>query len=115
MLSSEKRDAVEKVAYFLMPEGHLYSLEESEGLNCTRLQPSNRDNIVQQLKNAFFYRKKQMDSGRIEIGEGFPCSMIDYYNETEAECLFPLNVQDRQQESNMFSNYRLFKGIKEGE
>ena len=115
MLSAEKRDAVEKVAYFLMPEGHLYSLEEFEGLNCTRLQPANRDNIVEQLKNAFFYRKKQMDSGRIEIGEGFPCAMIDYYNETEAESLFPLNVQDGQQESNMFSNYRLFKGIKEGE
>lgn len=115
MLSAEKRDAVEKVAYFLMPEGHLYSQEHFDGLNCTQLQPANKDNLVEQLKNAFFYRKKQIDSGRIEIGEGFPCGMLDYYNATEAESLFPLNIKDGQQKSNNFSNYRLFKGIKEGE
>ena len=114
MLSAEKRDAVERVAYFLMPESHLYSLEHFNGLHCTQLQPVNRDNIVEQLKNAFFYRKKQIDSGRIEIGEGFPCGMLDYYNATEAESLFPLNVKDGQQESNIFSNYSLFKGLKEG-
>jgi len=114
MLSAEKRDAVEKVAYFLMPESHLYSLEHFNGLHCTQLQPANKDNIVEQLKNAFFYRKKQIDSGRIEIGEGFPCGMLDYYNATEAESLFPLNIKDGQQESNIFSNYILFKGLKEG-
>ena len=115
MLSAEKRDAVERVAYFLMPESHLYSLEHFEGLHCTQLEPANNDNIVEQLKNAFFYRKKQIDSGQIEIGEGFPCGMLDYYNATEADSLFPLNVKDGQQETNIFSNYTIFKGLKEGE
>ena len=115
MLSAEKRDAVERVAYFLMPESHLYSLEHFEGLHCTQLEPANNDNIVEQLKNAFFYRKKQIDSGQIEIGEGFPCGMLDYYNATEADALFPLNVKDGQQEKNGFSNYKLFKGLKEDE
>lgn len=115
MLSAEKRDAVERVAYFLMPESHLYSLEQFNGLHCTQLQPANNDNIVEQLKNAFFYRKKQIENGKIEIGEGFPCGMLDYYNDTEAESLFPLNVKDGQQENNGFSNYTLFKGLKEGE
>ena len=115
MLSAEKRDAVERVAYFLMPESHLYSLEHFEGLHCTQLEPANSDNIVEQLKNAFFYRKKQIDSGQIEIGEGFPCGMLDYYNATEADSLFPLNVKDGQQETNIFSNYTIFKGLKEGE
>ena len=115
MLSAEKRDAVEKVAYFLMPEGHLYSQEHFDGLNCTQLQPANKDNIVQQLKNAFFYRKKQMDSGQLEVGEGFPAEMVAYYNDTEAQSLFPLKMDTGMQQSNIFSNYRLFKGIKEGE
>ncbi len=115
MFSAEKRDAVERVAYFLMPECHLYSLEHFEGLHCTQLEPANNDNIVEQLKNAFFYRKKQIDSGQIEIGEGFPCGMLDYYNATEADSLFPLNVKDGQQETNIFSNYTIFKGLKEGE
>lgn len=115
MLSAEKRDAVERVAYFLMPESHLYSLEHFNGLHCTQLQPANNDNIVEQLKNSFFYRKRQIDSGRIEIGEGFPSNMIDYVNDTEAESLFPLNITDGQQDANIFSNYTLFKGLKEGE
>lgn len=115
MLSAEKRDAVERVAYFLMPESHLYSLEHFKGLHCTQLEPANNDNIVEQLKNAFFYRKQQIDSGQIEIGEGFPCSMLDYYNATDADSLFPLNVKDGQQETNIFSNYTIFKGLKEGE
>lgn len=114
MLSAEKRDAVERVAYFLMPESHLYSLEQFNGLHCTQLQPANNDNIVEQLKNSFFYRKKQIDSGRIEVGEGFPCSMLEYFNDTEKEALFPLNIKDGQQEANLFSNYTLFKGLKEG-
>jgi len=113
MLSAEKRDVVERVAYFLMPESHLYSLEQFNGLHCTQLQPANNDNIVEQLKNSFFYRKKQIDSGQIEVGEGFPCSMLDYFNDTEKEALFPLNIKDGQQEANLFSNYTLFKGLKE--
>ncbi len=115
MLSSEKHDAVERVAYFLMPESHLYSLEHFDGLHCTQLQPANNDNIVEQLKNAFFFRKNQIESGQIEIGEGFPCSMLDYYNATEPESLFPLNITDGQQDNNIFSNYTIFKGLKEGE
>jgi hypothetical protein len=41
--------------------------------------------------------------------------MLDYYNATEADSLFPLNVKDGQQETNIFSNYTIFKGLKEGE
>ena len=114
MLSEEKRDAVERVAYFLMPESHLYSLEHFEGLHCTQLQSTNNDNIVKQLKNSFFYRKKQIDSGKTEIGEGFPCDVLSYYNDTETQSLFPLNITNGQQDVNIFSNYKLFKGIKEG-
>ena len=115
MLSAEKRDVVERVAYFLMPEGHLYSLENFNGVNCTQLHPANNDNIVEQLKNAFFYRKKQIDNGMIEIGDGISCDRLEYYNDTQAESLFPLNIKDGQQKTNILSNYTLFKRMKEEE
>ena len=110
MLGTEKRDTVERTAYFLMPEGHLYSKEHFEGLHCTQLQPENLDNIVEQLRQSFFYRKQQLDGGKVEVGEAFPLSMLDYYNDTVEKNLFPLKADDTgAEETNIFSNYNLFK------
>ncbi len=110
MLGAEKRDSVERTAYFLMPEGHLYSKEHFEGLHCTQLQSENQDNIVEQLRQSFFYRKQQLDGGKVEVGEAFPLSMLDYCNDTEEKNLFPLKANDTgNEETNIFSNYNLFK------
>jgi len=115
MLGTEKRDAVERTAYFLMPEAHLYSKEHFEGLNCTQITPENSDNIVEQLKQSFFYRKNQLMAGNVEIAEGFELGTIDYYNDTEANNLFPLKNEAGTEAANIFSNYTLFKGIQEDE
>ena len=110
MLSAEKRDCVERTAYFLMPEGHLYSKEHFDGIHCTQLQAENNANIVEQLRQSFFYRKKQLDEGKVEVGEAFPVSMLDYYNDTSEKNLFPLSTDDTGAEKeNIFSNYKLFK------
>lgn len=113
MLSAEARDEVERTAYFLMPEAHLYSKEKFEGIHCTRLEPANRDNIVEQLRQSFFYRKEQMDKGRVEIGECWPVELLEY-NAVQQHNLFPLKSDnDGLQEENRFSNYLLFKARKE--
>lgn len=110
MFGAEKRDAVERTAYFLMPEAHLYSKNRFEGLHCTRIPPENNDNIVEQLRQSFFYRKKQMDCGTVEVGEAFPVDMLDYYKDTEGNNLFPLATDGTgAQKANIFSNYGLFK------
>ena len=110
MLGAEKHDMVERTAYFLMPEAHLYSKERFEGLHCSLLQPENQDNIVEQLRQSFFYRKKQLEGGIVEVGEKFPANMLNYYNDTEEMRLFPLNIADNgEQKDNIFSNYGLFK------
>ena len=110
MLGAEKHDLVERTAYFLMPEAHLYSKERFEGLHCSSLQPENQDNIVEQLRQSFFYRKKQLEDGIVEVGEKFPANMLNYYNDTEEMRLFPLNIADTgEQKDNIFSNYGLFK------
>ena len=110
MLGTEKRDTVERTAYFLMPEAHLYSKEHFVGLHCTQLTPDNYDNIVEQLRRSFFYRKRQLDEGKVEVGKEFPATMLEYYNDTEENNLFPLNIDDTgYQKENIFSNYGLFK------
>jgi len=110
MLGSQMHDEVQRTAYFLMPEGHLYSKEHFEGLHCTQMQPENTDNIVEQLRRSFFYRKQQIDNGTVEVGENFPADMLDYYNDTEKQQLFPLSLDATGQEKmNIFSNYTLFK------
>lgn len=113
MFSEEMHGFVQRTAYFLMPEGHLYSKEFFKGPHCTQMDPDNNDNIVKQICNSFFYRKRQLDEGSVEVGEGFPLAMLDYYNDTEAEQLFPLSNVDGQLKRNIFSNYTLFKGLKE--
>ena len=117
MLGAEKRDAVERTAYFLMPEGHLYSKEEFKGPHCTQMDPENTDNIVEQLKRSYFYRKQQFDEGKVEIGEQFPLNMLEYFNDTEEKHLFPLSKDDKtgMERPNIFSNYLLFKGLQEGQ
>lgn len=115
MLSTEKRDAVEKVAYFLMPEAHLYSKEHFNGRHCTQLEPESKRNVVEQLKRSFFYRKRQLDAGMVEVGEKFPFADLEYYRDTEEQDLFPLKEDDKNkgyQKENQFSNYKLFKGFK---
>ncbi len=109
MLGAEKCDRVERTAYFLMPEGHLYSKEHFDGPHCTQVQPENMDNIVEQLRRSFLYRKKQLDNGTVEVGEGFPLSLLDYYNDTAADDLFPLPDDGGIEKENIFSNYKLFK------
>lgn len=113
MLTAEKKDEVRRTAYFLMPEGNLYSKEYFKGSHCIQMQAENSDNIVEQLRNSFVYRKKQLDNGTVEVGEGFPLANLDYYNDTESEHLFPLSNDDGQLKKNRFSNYTLFKGLKE--
>ena len=114
MLTDEKQDAVQRTAYFLMPEGHLYSKELFSGRHCTQIKPQNNDNIVEQIRNSFLYRKNQLNQGIVEMGERVDLSELDYYNDTASKKLFPLKAGETgTQDKNNFSNYTLFKGLKE--
>ena len=51
-------------------------------------------------------------SGKIEMGEGAPLEMLDYFNDTEARFLFPLKpdyVNKDVKEIYGFSNYKNLK------
>ncbi|MBR6990272.1 MAG: PD-(D/E)XK nuclease family protein [Bacteroidaceae bacterium] len=110
LLSVNERDDATRTAYFLMPEGHLYSKEHFEGNDCTQLVPANKDNIVEQLKNSFVFRKNQLLKGTVEIIDGKLAENSSYYNSTEKKNLYPLNVDANGfKDDNIFSNYGMFK------
>ena len=107
MLSHEKKDQVERVAYFLMPEARLYSQEAFKGRHCTQLIPENRDNIVEQLRKSAIYRMQQIKSGVIETNSAY--DELQYVKDTETQGLFPLKkTEEGTKEEYFFSQYGLF-------
>jgi hypothetical protein len=110
MLWSETGKEVERTAYFLMPEGRLYSKESFKGSNCTQMTSDNKDDIVEQIKNSFSYRKEQIENGQIESGEGMNITELAYGKDTETKGLFALPTDDKgNKAANKFSDYGLFK------
>ncbi|MBQ3930465.1 MAG: PD-(D/E)XK nuclease family protein [Paludibacteraceae bacterium] len=107
MLGRETKDDVKRVAYFLMPEGRLYSKEDFNGTHCTQLLPSNNDNIVEQIRKSAIYRMEQIKNGVVETKGEY--EELQYVKATADQGLYPLKKTDEgTQEINHFSNYGLF-------
>ncbi len=107
MLGKEKRDEVRRVAYFLMPSAQLFSKEEFKGRNCNKIDPDNKDNIVEQIRQSALYRMRQIKNGIVEIGGNY--DELQYVKDTESRDLFPLKKNDDgTREDNFFSQYGLF-------
>lgn len=99
-------------AYFVMPRGRLISCFPFRGRNVVKVDRDNDDNIMRQLINAFRYRCVQLENGVVENGEGHPISELAYGRDTVDRALFPLpETDDQTKGENIFSNYRLFKGL----
>ena len=107
LLEHEQKDEVKRVAYFIMPDAKLYSKEAFLGRNCMQLNPENRDNIVEQLRQSILYRKEQIARGIIETNGVY--EELQYVKDTSAKGLFPLNKNDEgTKEGNFFTQYGLF-------
>ena len=115
MLGREKKDQVERVAYFLMPEARLYSREAFKGRHCTQLTSENCADIVAQLRRSAIYRRQQIESGVVETNGIY--DELQYVKDTEAQGLFPLKKTEKKtregtvkvtKEGYFFSQYGLF-------
>lgn len=109
MLGQKTRNEVRRVAYFLMPEARLYSKEMFKGRYCTQINPENRENIVEELRQSVIYRKKQLESGVVETNGAY--DELQYVKDTEVCGLFPLKKDEETglKEENFFSQYGIFK------
>lgn len=108
MLTKEKNDDVKRVAYFVMPDARLYSLETFHGKHCTKVESANRDNIVEQVFRSVLYRKEQIGHGIIETNGIY--EDLQYVKDTKAAGLFPLKQNDKEgtKEGYFYTQYGLF-------
>jgi hypothetical protein len=111
MVEKELGKEVVATAYYLMPENCLYSTSSFEGEHTEKLEEVENigKNLFQQVKNSYTYRLRQIQEGRIELGEGQPTDRLQYVSNTTDENLMPLRIRDGVKETNIFSNYKCFK------
>ena len=115
LLSELTEDRELPTAYFLMPIGRLYSTEEFKSYWATKLNVNEgcEGDIINKIVAAYRYRRNEIMSGKIEMGEGGQLEELDYFIDTETYNLFPLKPaygDDSVKEVNGFSSYNLFKG-----
>ena len=101
-------------AYFLMPRGRLYSTEDfkSYWAHQVKVNEGCEGDIVSKIVASYRYRRSEIMSGKIEMGEGMPLECLDYFNDTELNNLFPLKSEyghDDIKEVYGFSSYMNLK------
>ena len=97
---------VERVGYFLMPEGRLYSTcKEFKGENCEKIEPDNMDNLLEKIKNSYRFRCQEILEGKIETAEATDSQEFAYVDQTTSENLVPLKIESNGKKTNMFSDF----------
>jgi hypothetical protein len=96
---------VERVGYFLMPEGRLYSTSAFEGKNCEKIKPDNMDNLLEKIKNSYRFRCQEILAGKIETAEATDSPEFAYADQTTSENLVPLKIEKNGKKTNMFSDF----------
>jgi len=109
-----------------MPDGILVSTYPFKGPN-VRLVVEEGDNagkdLFTQICNSYEYRRKEIESGKIEVWEDLSSEPSDYAKDTEGRNLVPLELMEENavdpetgeaistisKKSNPFSDYSLFK------
>ncbi len=118
----ESMDGVAGVAYFAMPQNHLFSTLPFVGNHCKQVEIKENENadVFSQIVNSYKYRIGQISEGYIEMaedlvikpsqnGRGAANYQLPYFLDTENKGLLPLTLSNRQKASNLFSNYKFFK------
>ena len=68
--------------------------------------------LIVKIVSSYRYRRNEIMSGKIEMGEACPLESLDYYNETEANNLFPLKPQYQQEKLKAVNDFSSYKHLK---
>lgn len=114
LLSELTDETALPTAYFLMPKGRLYSTEvfKSYWAHQVKVNEGCEGDIISKIVASYRYRRNEIMSGKIEMGEGMPLECLDYFNDTELNNLFPLKPEygrDDIKEVYGFSSYMNLK------
>ena len=108
-LEKETKRKVVAVSYVLLPSLSIFTSSNLKGRrgNIT-ISPERDKPLLDEIKNSFAFRKNEISSGRIEIGEGNPPSLLDYGKNGNDMVPLPLD-DDGNKDGNFFSVYGCFK------
>lgn len=107
-LRSKDPNASESVrtAYYVVPAGKLYTTDESfTGDFCEIVSSREVADLMEQLRNGYAERKREISEGRIETADNFPVSEIDYHQKPG---VFPLERDRNNKIENRYSDYKIF-------
>ena len=108
-LEKETNKKVVVVAYVLLPSLSIFTPSDLKGRRGTiTISPERDKPLLDEIKNSFAFRKEEISSGRIEIGDGYSPIVLDYGK--NGEDMVPLPLDDNgNKKGNRFSNYVCFK------
>ena len=108
-LEKETNMKVVVVSYVLLPSLSIFTSSDLKGRRGTiSISPERDKPLLDEIKNSFAFRKNEISSGRIEIGDGKSQSLLDYAKNQND--MVPLPLDDNgNKKGNRFSDYECFK------
>lgn len=101
--------AVVRTAYYVMPQGKLYSTNIFKGANFALITPASQNDVMDQLRKGYTERRREINDGIIETADNMPVKDLDY---TKATGTFPLEDNEAKtspkKAENKYSDYKCF-------
>lgn len=114
LLRERTQDDVIPTGYFLMPVGKLYSTVDFNSYYAQKIEIKEgcEGDIISKIVASYRYRRDEIMSGKIEMGELCPLESIDYAKDTESRNLFPLKPQYKQDDVKSYNDFSSYKNLK---
>ncbi len=100
--------AVVRTAYFVMPQGKLFSTDIFSGANFELITPASQDDVMNQLRKGYTERRREINDGIIETADNEPVGNLEYAG---TPGVFPLESEGSRpakKVENKYSDYKCF-------
>lgn len=117
LLQHEEYPVAARTAFFVMPDGLVVTKDEFADCHMEKIDVKNVPDIMEQLREGYTERKKEISEGHIETAELVALSELDYHN---VPGVFPLEQKGKQitvdgkkkrvkvKVENLYSDYKCF-------
>ncbi len=100
--------AIVRTAYFVMPQGKLFSTDIFSGSNFVLITPTSQGDVMDQLRKGYTERRKEINEGTIETADNVPIDNLEY---AVTPGVFPLEskgARPAKKVENTYSDYKCF-------
>ena len=105
LLEEEQKKPVNRTAYFIMPQGKLFSTSRFSGRHFVEISAQDEAALMPKIINAYRFRREELMHGHIETTEGVKTLDFDYAQQQQALDLYPLTLTDTGKKANTFSDF----------